>query len=39
MSIIRPAECERNIIIFKPSEVKLNIFLKKYKIKALKFIL
>ena len=37
MSRVRLEECERNIR-FMPSEAKLKIFLKKYKIRALKFI-
>ena len=36
MSKLRPEECERRI--FMPSEARLEIFLKKYEIKALKFI-
>ena len=37
MSKVRPEECERRIL-FMPSEAKLDIFLKKYEIMALKFI-
>ena len=37
MSRVRPEEWERRII-FMPSEARLEIFLKKYKIRALKFI-
>ena len=37
MSRVRPEEWERRII-FMPSEARLKIFLKKYKIRVLKFI-
>ena len=37
MSTVRPEEQERRII-FMPSEARLKIFLKKYKIRAIKFI-
>ena len=37
MSKLRPEECERRIL-FIPSEARLEIFLKKYEIRALKFI-
>ena len=37
MSRVRPEEWERRII-FMPSEARQKIFLKKYKIRALKFI-
>ena len=37
MSRVRPEEWERRII-FMPSEARLKIFLKKYKLRALKFI-
>ena len=37
MSRVRPGEWERRII-FMPSEARLKNFLKKYKIRALKFI-
>ena len=36
MSKLRPEECKRRI--FMPSEARLEIFLKKYEIRALKFI-
>ena len=35
MSRVRPEEGERRIV-FMPSEARLKIFLKKYKIRALK---
>ena len=37
MSRVKPEEWERRII-FMPSEARLKIFLNKYKIRALKFI-
>ena len=37
MNRVRPEEWERRII-FMPSEVRLKIFLKKYKIRVLKCI-
>ena len=37
MSKLRLEECERRIL-FMPSEARLEIFLKKYEIRALKFI-
>ena len=37
MSRVRPEECERNTR-FMLSEARLKIFLEKYKIRALKFI-
>ena len=37
MSRVRPEEWERRII-FMPSEARLKIFLRKYKIRAIKFI-
>ena len=37
MNRVRLEECERNTK-FMPSEMRLKIFLKKYKIRALKFI-
>ena len=36
MSKLRPKECKRRI--FMPSEARLEIILKKYEIRALKFI-
>ena len=37
MSKVRPEECKRRII-FMPSKARLEIFFKKYEIRALKFI-